>query len=182
MYTGLVRDWTDEQIAAEVRDVWSGLAPYFEIIGKRAACDVDQIRANLRAELVAVSAPGAIVSCALPVDVAAFHRLVESTVISQRLGGWDLELFGRDAHDGPPLDPDEDQRAAMLEHGLWHILGRYNDKHELWVCVDGGRPECGQVLDFNDGSPLLPGPLVPDATYPSWLAFLRRLSARAAGA
>jgi hypothetical protein len=174
-------DATPEQIIAAVKEAWLEIAPYFEVAHpERELPDigVDQIESELRAQLRAARGPNAIISCYLPFDIVGFHQIVDRTVITQKLGRWDFELFGRREHAGTFEELDEEQTVAVNKHGLWHMMGRYNDKHELWVCVERGWPEYGHVYDLNDGSPFLPGRIVPDRTYETWLDFLIKLARR----
>ena len=168
-------DTTPEQIISYTKDAWREVASYFQVAHPdrdEPDIEVSQIEDDLRAVLRKVHGPKAIISCYLPYDVVAFHEVVDRTVITQELGRWDFELFGRRFYAGPDEDLDDEQRAAIEEHGMWHWMGRYNDKHELWICVDRQRDEYGKVFDLNDGSPRLTGRLVPDRVYEMWLDFL----------
>jgi hypothetical protein len=172
-------DATPEQIIAAVREAWAKLEPYFEVTPSRDEypdVEVEKIEAEYRAVLRELRGPKAIISCYLPLEVETFLRLVERTVISQRLGRWDFELFGRRLARISLGELDDEQRAAIGEHGLWMCVGRYNDKHELWVPLERGEVGYGRVYDFCDGSPMLTGPLVPDREYPTFLEFLIKIT------
>jgi hypothetical protein len=170
-------DATDEQIIAAVRDAWVALEPLFDIVDPNtqlANVEVAAIEADLRATFADVHGSNAINSCYLPLEVSTFHGLVARTVISNRIGSWDFELFGRNNY-VVPCALDDEERAAIKEHGLWHPVGRFSDKHELWVPVERNRVEFGRIYDFNDGRPLMTGALVADYIWPSMLELLIRI-------
>lgn len=153
---------------------WDKIAAHFTPYGTRPPMRIADLTARLGDFFAGYFGDEARRRLALPTGYAAFLRAIETSQISQTVGGWDFCLYGPNAvlantrYSFELFGRDED---AHLDVGLWIEIGSFNDKHTFFLCCDRDRPEFRQIIDGHDAHPWLNGVGRPD--YRSIEALLR---------